>query len=156
MNNMNEVIIAGTSIKTTNQKLIDTAGAEALSAYNKVFGMQIPNIKEGARFYVVYSNFDMNFKNDYLNSEYRMHFGFEVSSIDTTKNEIEFFTTKQGKYEIYETEQGNLSTVVFAKWQEIWNDKGLAERRNFVSDFEVYENQINPENGKVKIYIGVK
>ena len=153
---MKEVKIAGVSLKTTNQKIIDTGGSEVMIAYEKVFGMQIPNLKENAKLFVAYSNFDPNFKQDYLNSEYIMHIGFEVSSFDKNNSEIDFFTIQSGKYEIFETNEGRVSDVVFAKWTEIWNNKELLEKRNFVSDFEVYENQINPKKAKIKIYIGVK
>jgi predicted transcriptional regulator YdeE len=85
-----------------------------------------------------------------------MHIGFEVDSFDKKNQELDFFTIKSGKYEIFETKEGKMSDVVFAKWIEIWNNEELSKKRNFISDFEVYESQINPEKAKIKIYIGVK
>jgi predicted transcriptional regulator YdeE len=153
---MGEIKIAGASLRTTNQKIIDTGGSEVMIVYQKVFDMEIPNLKDNARLFVAYSDFDENFKNDYLSSEYTMHIGFEVSSHKKKLDGVDFFVIKSGKYEVFETKEGKISDVVFAKWQDIWKNKELLEKRNFISDFEVYESQINPEKAKIKIYIGVK
>ncbi len=151
-----EIIIAGKSVRTTNKKLIETNGAEISSLLQSVFAMRIPNLKPDATLFIIYSDYDNNFKNDYQNLEFSVHVGFDVSEIDLTNKEIQFKSIQTGNYKIFETKEGKLSDVVFEKWQEIWKDDELLKKRVFKTDFEAYQNKPNPENGKVNIYIGIK
>jgi predicted transcriptional regulator YdeE len=150
-----DILTVGTSFQTTNKHLMETGGTEIQSAIAKVFTMPISNLKEDGNLYIVYTGYDENFKNDPINSKFTIHIGREVSSFAANSSNESKLTLKSGKYEIFTTKKGNLGQVVSEKWQEIWADKKLAEKRSYISDFEVYTGNENPESAEIKIYIGV-
>ncbi len=148
-----EIKIAGVSYRTTNHNLMNSALMQ--EAIAKVIYMEFPNLSKDAKLYIVYSDYSKGFASDVMKKEFTTHIGFEVQNFDDLdKEKFSFVVIKKGDYKKFTTEYGLLNYVVVKKWQEIWQDKKLLKRRNFKTDFEVYDDFKN-NSGKAEIYIGI-
>lgn len=142
--NINGLEIAGLSFRTTNEELLNSKGAKLLETIGEVLEKK----DKDSKLYIIYSNYAHDFAQNIAQKEMKVTVGLEVSEKGN-------FKIIPQKYEVFETEQGKLSEIVYKKWLEIWADKELLEKRSFGTDFEVYTGQEDPENGKIEIYIGI-
>ena len=149
--------VVGIQARTTNAKEATGAG-EIPKLWQRFFqdGIQhkIPNKVDGT-IYAVYTDYASD-----RNGEYSFVIGVKVEANAKPPAGLVLKKIPAGEYAIVTTDNGPVSKVVPAAWQQIWpqEDKDqLGGRRAYKADFEVYDQRAaDPQNSQVDIYVGVK
>jgi predicted transcriptional regulator YdeE len=113
---------------------------------------KIPN-KTGPNLYAVYSEYASDH-----NGEYAFMVGAPVKAGTAAPTGMLLKQIPASKYAVITTERGPFPKVIPQAWMQIFKleDEGKL-KRTYRIDFEVYdERALDPQNGQVDIYIGVK
>lgn len=141
----NPIHIAGISIVTSNDEAFkeNTIG----KLWEEFLKLPVKE-KLGAiashNCYSVYSDYENGDK-----GKYKVTLGYAVENLDGVSPELSVTTIPAGDYKIFKSGSASKEDVV-TTWQQIWGTSSKALPRNFVADFEEYN-----ENG-VLIYIGYR
>jgi predicted transcriptional regulator YdeE len=109
--------------------------------------------KTGPNLYAVYSEYASDH-----NGEYTFLVGAPVNDGAAAPARMVMRQIPAGKYAVITTEKGPFPKVIPEAWLQIFKleDEGKL-KRTYRTDFELYdERALNPQNGQVDIYIGVK
>ena len=121
--------------------------------WQEKIGEQIPHRKNPGVTFSVYSEYQTD---EY--GAYRYFYGEEVTSFDTIPEDLHTLTIPVGRYKKFITNPGIMPGVVIQAWQHIWqlNDNELGGKRNYIADFEIYDQRAqDPNNTIVDVYVGV-
>ncbi|HKW18608.1 MAG TPA: GyrI-like domain-containing protein [Terriglobales bacterium] len=113
---------------------------------------RIPD-KAGQNLYAVYSDYASDH-----NGEYTFTVGAQAKAGTTAPAGMVLREVRAAKYAVMTTEKGPFPKVIPEAWQRIFKleDEGKL-KRTYQTDFELYdERALDPQNGQVDIYIGVK
>jgi len=115
---------------------------------------KIPN-RADSSLVVVYSNYASDYHGDF---DYLI--GARVRDGSPAPEEMKLKVVPKAHYAVLTTARGPVGKVVSEAWQKIWtleDSGGLAGRRTYKADFEVYdERSRDPNDSQVDIYIGVE
>jgi predicted transcriptional regulator YdeE len=109
--------------------------------------------KSGADLYAVYSEYASDH-----NGEYTFMVGSPVKAGVAAPAGMVLKQVPAGKYAVITTEKGPFPKVIPDTWLQIFKleDEGKL-KRTYQTDFELYdERAMDPQNGQVDIYVGVK
>jgi predicted transcriptional regulator YdeE len=113
---------------------------------------RIPD-KAGSNLYAVYTKYASDH-----NGEYTFMVGARVKAETPPPAGMVLKPIPAGKYAVITTEKGPFQKVIPEAWLQIFKleDEGKL-RRTYETDFELYdERALDPQNGQVDIYVGVK
>jgi predicted transcriptional regulator YdeE len=113
---------------------------------------RIPD-KTGSNLYAVYSEYASDH-----HGEYTFMVGAPVKAHTAVPEGMDPKLILAGKYAVITTQKGPFPKVIPQAWLEIFKleDEGKLNR-TYQTDFELYdERALDPQNGQVDIYIGVK
>jgi predicted transcriptional regulator YdeE len=113
---------------------------------------KIPD-KTGSDLYAIYSEYASDH-----NGEYTFMVGAPVKEGAAAPPGMVLKQIPAGKYAVITTEKGPFPKVIPDAWLQIFKleDEGKLKRA-YQTDFELYdERALDPQNGQVDIYIGVK
>jgi predicted transcriptional regulator YdeE len=147
--------IVGIEARTTNAK--EALGDGIIGKqWQKFFAEGIPQKiphRTDQSFYAVYSDY----AGDH-NGEYSFLIGAKVKEGTEPPAGLIAKRIDAGKYALITSDRGPFPKVVPAAWQKIFSleDAGSLKRA-YRTDFELYDQRaLDPQNGQVDIYIGVK
>lgn len=150
-----EFTVIGIQARTDNGK---EATAEGIIGrqWHKFIGdamaEEIPD-KSSSNLYAVYSEYASDH-----NGEYTFMVGAPVKKGTAPPAGMILKQIPRGKYAVITTEKGPFPRVIPEAWMKIFRleDEGKL-KRTYQTDFELYdERALDPQNGQVDIYIGVK
>lgn len=141
---LGEIKLVGLEVRTTNLALMNSNIMDDL--IKKV------SSEASGKMFIVYKDYSEGFKEDVINKELTVFVGFE----GVAKTNLVNLNIPAQNYMVFETKMGELPSIVINAWKAIWGNKKLSEKRSFKYDFEVYDENINPKNTQIKIYIGIK
>ena len=113
---------------------------------------RIPD-KRDSNLYAVYSDYDSN-----QNREYTFMVGATVKPEIAAPAGMVLKIVAPGKYAVMTSQKGPFPKVIPEAWSEIFQleDQGKLNR-TYHTDFELYDDRaLDPQNGQVDIYIGLK
>jgi predicted transcriptional regulator YdeE len=116
-------------------------------AMNKIPG------KDGSNLYAIYSEYESDH-----NGEYTFLVGAPVKGGVAAPAGMVLRRIPAGAYAVITTEKGPFPKVVPEAWTAIFKlqDEGTL-KRTYQTDFELYdERALDPQNGVVDIYVGIK
>ena len=145
---LKEKIIAGTSIKTTNQagKSMKDIGITWQKLFADGIYEKIPN-KVNNKTIGLYTEYE----GDYT-KPYTFIAGAEVSQKVENSEVIESTVIPKGKYAKFVI-IGDVQNAVGQAWQEIWN---MNLKRKYICDFEEYQNNSKDmQKQEIHIYIAL-
>ncbi|WP_411822388.1 GyrI-like domain-containing protein [Leptospira sp. 'Mane'] len=153
--NINEKQIIGISAVTKNADEMNGKG-KIPELWQRFFeeGIldRIPDKKSPYRIIVVYTDFESD-----ETGNYRILIGAEVETAKNIPSGFTKATIPNGNYVKHTTEVGSFATIGIGTWQKIWVNGELRKQRNYISDFEIYDERANdPDSAQFDIYVGVK
>jgi predicted transcriptional regulator YdeE len=113
---------------------------------------RIPD-KAGSNLYAVYSQYASDH-----NGEYTFMVGSPAKAQAAVPSGMVLKTVAPGKYAVITTQKGPFPKVIPEAWLEIFKveDEGKLNR-SYQTDFELYdERALDPQNGQIDIYVGLK
>jgi predicted transcriptional regulator YdeE len=113
---------------------------------------KIPD-KTGSNLYAIYSEYASDH-----NGEYTFMVGAPVKDGGAAPPGMMLKRVPAGKYAVITTQKGPFPKVIPDTWLQIFKLEGEGKlKRTYQTDFELYdERALDPQNGQVDIYIGVK
>lgn len=134
-------IVTGHSVRTKNKDEFDEKTAKIPSLWQKFYTNALVN---NANIYGVYSNYESD-----ANGPYTLTVGVES---DPAQTQLSSVTIQAGHYLVFQN-TGPMPATVIETWKQIWTffETNTAYRRDFISDFEVYDG-----SDQVTIYIGLE
>ncbi|WP_042352834.1 GyrI-like domain-containing protein [Bacillus massiliigorillae] len=145
---LNEKIVAGIAIRTTNEngQAMSDIGATWQTFIGDQVMERIPN-QIGHQAYGVYSNYESD-----ASKPYDFLAGIEVSQQDAADG-IQYMVLPQGRYAKF-TVVGHMQKAVGEAWESIWK---MDLPRAYVCDFEVYHNDSSDMNNQtIDLYISLQ
>lgn len=109
--------------------------------------------KAGSNLYAVYTDYASDH-----NGEYTFMVGAPVKAGSAAPAGMALKQIPAGKYAVITTDKGPFPKVIPEAWMKIFKleDEGKLKRR-YHTDFELYdERALDPQNGQVDIYVGLK
>jgi predicted transcriptional regulator YdeE len=145
---MDEKVIYGISIRTTNSNEMNPETAKIGKTWQKFDNEVIVDYQNGERVYGVYYNYESD-----LNGEFSVLAGYEKSN-----SALEAVTLQKSKYIVFEAKAKSNDDdariqAVIATWGEIWqyfNDINSEFKRAYKTDYEHYKHQT-----EIDIYISI-
>lgn len=156
MVSMSEIKLVGKKVRTNNANEAIKEKSKIASLVNEYFtkaiANEILNRKAPGKTFIVYYEYESNYKGDYT-----CFIGEEVIEFPHSLRDLSTHIIPPQDYKMFVTDSGQVPEVVINKWHEIWNMNDLEKIRNYQSDFELYDlNNFDPQNAKIEIYVGVK
>ncbi|HEX4772579.1 MAG TPA: GyrI-like domain-containing protein [Bryobacteraceae bacterium] len=111
---------------------------------------RIPN-RTDSRVIAVYSDYETD-----KDGLYTYTLGAKVNSIDKLPNGLSAKKVVNGDYGMFTAANGPMPQLVVGLWKQIWSLEADPLHRAYQTDFEVYEEHQDPQNGRVDIYIGLR
>lgn len=144
----NEMTIVGIEARTTH---IEGACEVTIPAhwqrfYTEGIFQSIPN-KASNKIYGVYCEY-----ND--DQTYTLLIGCEVDSAEDLPEGLVAKTFPASNYATYEVE-GEFPKNLIATWCQVWEDQELTASRTFTGDFEEYDADFVPGEGKMKVFVAL-
>ena len=145
---MDEKVIYGISVRTTNSNEMNPDTARIGKTWQKFDNEVTVDYQNGERVYGVYYNYESD-----LNAEFSVLAGYEKTS-----STLEAVILQKGKYIIFEAkavsndDDARIQAVI-ATWGKIWqyfNDVNSEFTRAYKTDYEYYTNPTN-----IEIYISI-
>jgi predicted transcriptional regulator YdeE len=118
--------------------------------YHEGILSRIPN-RIDSHVVAVYSDYESD-----KDGAYTYTLGAKVSSIDKLPDGLSAKKVVSGDYSMFTAQNGPVPQLVVGLWQQIWSLESGPLHRAYQTDFEIYEEHQDPQNGRVDIYIGVK
>lgn len=149
-NENEKIIIAGISVRTTNENGQSAIDIPAL--WNKFmtgsYGKIIAN-KTDDTIYCLYTDYEKDHTRPYTTI-----LGYRVSNADNLPADVTVKEFVAGKYQVF-TAKGKIADgIVYNEWLTIWNS---AINRIFTTDIEVYGAKAqDPNNAEIPILVAVK
>ena len=148
--------VIGLGARTNNAKEM-TGNGQIGQIWQKFMQQQISSRiprKIGDEILAVYTDYQSD-----QNGDFTYLLGVKVSSIEKIPDGLIARQIPAGNYAVVTSEQGPVIQVVPRLWQRIWAmpPDELGGKRAFHSDYEVYdESAKDPQNAKVKVYVGLQ
>lgn len=113
---------------------------------------KVPN-KDGSNLYAVYSDYASDH-----NGEYSFMVGAPVKRGTAAPSGMVATHVPAGKYAVITTDKGPFPKVIPEAWGRIFQLEAEGKlNRTYQTDFELYdERALDPQNGQVDIYIGIR
>jgi predicted transcriptional regulator YdeE len=145
--------VMGVETRTTNARET-TANGEIPKLWKRLFteGLlsRIPN-RADSRIAVVYTDYESD-----KDGAYTYLLGAKVSSIDKLPAGMSAKKIVTGDYAMFTASGGPPAQLVVALWKQIWSLESGPLHRAYKTDFEVYEEHADPQNGRADVYIGIR
>jgi predicted transcriptional regulator YdeE len=145
--------VLGIETRTTNAREM-TGSGEISKLWKRLFteGLlnRIPN-RADSRITVVYSAYESD-----KDGPYTYLLGAKVSSIDKLPAGMSAKKVVTGDYAMFTAEGAPPAQLVVALWKQIWSLEAGRLHRAYKTDFEVYEEHTDPQNGRADVYVGVQ
>ncbi|MGV2333189.1 MAG UNVERIFIED_CONTAM: GyrI-like domain-containing protein [Planctomycetaceae bacterium] len=151
-----EIKLVGITVRTNNNSEMDQATGKIGPIVQKYFQESISEkIHNRKTPYVTFSAYT-EYESDH-NGDYTYFIGEEVDSFSNVpENLVELIIPAQN-YTKFTNGPGKMPNVCLEIWQNIWNDNALNAKREYITDFEIYDQRaIDRENTTLDIYIGIK
>jgi predicted transcriptional regulator YdeE len=146
--------VIGTEVRTNNTEAGKVIPRQWDRFFKEGLSARIPN-RTDSNIVVVYSNYASDHRGDF---DYLI--GARVQDGSKPPTGMTLKVVPKARYAVLTTAQGPVGKVVSEAWQKIWtleDSGGLAGRRTYKADFEVYDQRSrDPNNSQVDIYIGVE
>jgi len=142
--NVSSKTIKGLKARTKNSDEMNISTQKIAPLWKRFYTEILPKLEENATVYSVYHNYEYD-----ASGEYDVLIG--TDKLEVT-DEMSSVILEEGRYLMFPV-RGELPQAITQTWKEIWHyfdDESVDERRNFVTDFELYKSQ-----DEVEIYIGV-
>lgn len=167
-----EIKLIGLTARTSYQLEIDWTKGKIFPCVQKYFqgqiANQIPNRKHSGKTFCVYTDYESDYRGAYtyfIGEEVDLSGNPEKSekseksgNSGNHSNELSAIVIPPQKYIKFTTEPGSMPNVLRNAWESIWkmSDKDLGGKRNYLADFEVYDERASDHNNLVlDIYIGI-
>jgi predicted transcriptional regulator YdeE len=156
---LDELILVGLTARTNNTDEMEPDKSKIASLAAFYWGNQVAdNFKHRTNpgvTYAVYTEYESD-----ENGEYTYFIG-EVVATTEDQDLVKFktLTIPANHYQKFTTKPGKMPDSVIATWQQIWqmNKQQLGGKRNYLADFEVYDDRAkDPNNTVIDIYISIK
>ncbi len=149
--------LVGIKIRTNNRTEADPLKGKIFPCIQKYFHQNIAQeilhrLHPGTT-YCVYTEYESDYTGDYT-----YFIGEEVSSLATIPTGLESLIIPAQSYVKFTNGPGPMPEVIRKPWQEIWQmtPKDLGGKRNYIADFEVYDERASDhQNIVLDIYIGI-
>lgn len=156
---LDSLSLIGLITRTNNKNEMNPEKSKIAKLAGYYWNNQIANeFKDRTHSGVTYSVYT-EYEND-EKGEYTYFIGERVNALDKQdQSKFKPLVIPAGKYQKFTTESGKIPEMVIASWQKIWrmSEKDLGGKRNYIADFEVYDQRANDVNhAVVDIYIGIK
>ena len=147
--------VIGIQARTDNAKEVTADGIIGRQWHRfigEAMADKIPG-KTGPDLYAVYSEYASDH-----NGEYTFFVGAPVKPESPPPPGMILKRIPAGKYAVITTAKGPFPKVIPEAWQQIFKLEDVGKlQRTYQTDFELYgQRALNPENGEVDIYVGVK
>jgi predicted transcriptional regulator YdeE len=136
-------LLYGLTIRTKNADEMNPSTAKIGSVWQKFFSEVAPSLREGAKVYGVYSNYESDASGE-----------FDVTAC--TDQEVPAssgVTLKSGHYLVFSA-TGEMPRTVIETWQEIWKYFSIDRsdhKRTYLTDYEFYKS-----GQEIEVYIGIE
>jgi len=149
--------VGGIDVRTTNAAEMELATARIPALWERftyeslpghIPGQTNPGVVLG-----LYSDFDSD-----ADGAYTLMAGCEVSPESNMPAGLGTKSVPPAKYAVFTSEKGEIPTIIFNAWQEIWamTPEQLGGHRAYTGDFEVYdERAVNMNNAQIEIWISI-
>lgn len=155
---LKEIKLVGISAKTSYSNEINPETAKIGATLGQYHGSGLANKINGRKnpgvTYCVYTEYESDEK-----GEYTYFVGEEVDSFDNMNESLEKLVIPTQNYSKFAVGPGQMPNVCIDAWMKIWsmNNADLGGERNFIADFEIYDNRASDLSKAVfDIYIGIK
>lgn len=151
-----EIKLVGITARTNNISEMDQSIAKIGPTLQKYFqgglAEKIPNRTNPNITYCAYTEYKSDF-----NGDYTYFVGEEVNSFDNLPEGFVALTIPAQNYTKFTNGPGPMPEVCIDIWKQVWVDSALDSRRNYIADFEIYDQRAKDANNVVlDIYIGIK
>jgi predicted transcriptional regulator YdeE len=153
-----EMKLVGIATRTSNAAEMNPITAKIAVQIQKYLQQQLSSKiiqrKKPGTTYCVYTDY----QSDY-NGEYTYFVGEEVESFENLPEGFVQLTIPKQTYVKFTNGPGVMPFVCIQVWQKIWQmgDSGLGGPREYLADFEVYdERAMDPKNAVLDVYLGIK
>jgi predicted transcriptional regulator YdeE len=146
--------IAGIQARTNNEKEATAEGIIGRQWHKFIDqGLAAISEKTGPNLYAVYSEYDSDHT-----GEYTFMVGAPVKATAAPPGGMILKQIPPGKYAVITTQKGAFPKVIPEAWEKIFQlEESGKLKRTYDTDFELYdERALDPQNGEVDIYVGVK
>lgn len=148
--------LIGISMRTNNKNEIDPKTGKILSCVQRYFHQalaeNIPHRTKPGTTICAFTNYESDH-----NGDYTYFIGEEVESFDNCPADLETLVIPEQTYTKFTNGPAPMPEVVREPWFKIWqmSEKDLGGKRNYLADFEVYDERAADHNNIVlDIYIG--
>jgi predicted transcriptional regulator YdeE len=151
-----EIKLVGITSRTRNISEMDQSTAKIGLTLQKYFqggfAEKISNRTNPTTTYCVFTEYESDF-----NGEYTYFVGQQVASFDDLPEEFVALTIPAQNYTKFTNGPGPMPAVCIDVWKQVWVDSELDSRRNYIADFEIYDERASDHSKVVlDIYIGIK
>ena len=151
-----EIKLVGITARTSLMSEMDQSTAKIGLTLQKFFQdelpTKIPNRANPNTTYCVYTEYESDF-----NGEYTYFVGQQVTSFDDLPEGFVALTIPTQNYTKFTNGPGPMPAVCIDVWKQVWADSELDSRRNYIADFEIYDERASDHSKVVlDIYIGIK
>ena len=150
------IMLVGIIARTNNALEMDPATAIIGATVQKYMGTGLSSqISHRIQPNTTYSAFT-DYASDF-NGDYTYFIGEKVSGFDNLPEGFVALTIPAQDYIKFTNGPGPMPHVCIDIWKEVWGDRELNSRRNYIADFEIYDERAADHSKVVlDIYIGVK
>jgi predicted transcriptional regulator YdeE len=151
--------LIGFTVRTNNKNEMNPEKSKIAKLAGDYWSQQIANafkdrVSPGIT-YSVYTEYESD-----EHGEYTYFIGERVKSLDKQdQDKFKQLVIPAGKYQKFTSNLGKLPDIVISSWQKIWqmSEKVLDGKRNYIADFELYDQRAKDVNhAVVDIFIGIK
>ena len=151
-----KIMLVGITARTNNSLEMDPAtaviGATVQKYFHDTLSAKIDHRTMPNTTYCVYTDYESDF-----NGDYTYFIGEQVSNFDNLPEGFVALTIPAQNYTKFTNGPGPMPHVCIDIWKEVWGDRELDNRRNYIADFEIYDERAADHSKVVlDIYIGVK
>ena len=153
---LSEITLVGITARTNNLLEMEPSTAKIGQTVQKYFhdglASQIPNRTLPNTTYCAYADYESDF-----NGNYTYFIGEKVSSLDNLPEGFVALTIPAQDYIKFTNGPDPMPAVCIDIWKQVWADKYLDNKRNYIADFEIYDERATDHSKVVlDIYIGVQ
>ena len=151
-----EIKLVGITARTSLMSEMDESSAKIGPTLQKYFqgglSEKIPKRTNPNTTYCAYTEYESDF-----NGEYTYFIGEKVDSFDNLPEGFVALTIPAQNYTKFTNGPGPMPEVCIDIWKQVWVDSELDSRRNYIADFEIYDERASDHSKVVlDIYIGIK
>jgi len=153
---LSKIMLIGITARTNNISEMDESTAKigpTVQKYhlnelaNKISHCTNPNST-----YCVFTEYESDF-----NGDYTYFIGSQVTSFDDVPEGFATLTIPAQHYTKFTNGPGPMPAVCIDIWKQVWADAELNNKRNYIADFEIYDERArDPNNLVLDTYIGIK